>query len=87
LNQEYVLVKGTLDKMIEAIKLSKATMNIVKQNLGWAFFYNVLGIPIAAGLLYPFLGILLSPIIGSIAMASSSISVVANSLRLKKIKL
>jgi len=81
---DIVIVKGTLDKVIETIKLSKETMKIIKQNLGWAFGYNILGIPIAAGILYPFFGVLLSPIIASMAMAFSSVSVVSNSLRLKK---
>src|SRR3989339_1098870 len=81
---DIVIVKGTLDKVIETIKLSKETMKIIKQNLGWAFGYNILGIPLAAGILYPFFGVLLSPIIASMAMAFSSVSVVSNSLRLKK---
>ncbi|HRN69691.1 MAG TPA: heavy metal translocating P-type ATPase [Candidatus Woesebacteria bacterium] len=80
---DIVLVKGTLDKVIETIKLSKMTLGVIKQNLFWAFGYNVIGIPIAGGLLYPFLGFLLSPIIASAAMAFSSISVVSNSVRLK----
>jgi Cu+-exporting ATPase len=78
-----ILVKGTLNKFIEALELSKSTMRIIKQNLFWAFSYNTIGIPIAAGILYPFLGILLSPIFASAAMAFSSVSVVLNSLRLK----
>jgi len=81
---DIVIVKGTLDKVVETIKLSKETMKIIKQNLGWAFGYNILGIPLAAGILYPFFGVLLSPIIASMAMAFSSVSVVSNSLRLKK---
>jgi Cu+-exporting ATPase len=81
---DIVIIKGTLDKVAETIKLSKETMKIVKQNLGWAFGYNILGIPVAAGILYPFFGILLSPIIASMAMAFSSVSVVLNSLRLKR---
>lgn len=81
-----ILVKGTLDKLVESIRLSKQTMKVIKQNLGWAFFYNTMGIPVAAGVLYLPFGILLSPIIASAAMASSSISVVMNSLRLKVIK-
>ncbi|MBD3329505.1 heavy metal translocating P-type ATPase [Candidatus Dojkabacteria bacterium] len=80
---DIVLVEGSLEKVVETIDLSKQVMRIIKQNLGWAFIYNVVGIPIAAGLLYPFLGILLSPIIGSMAMAMSSVSVVANSLTLR----
>ena len=81
---DIILVKGSLDKVVETIKLSRKTMRIIKQNLGWAFGYNILAIPIAAGILYPTFGILLSPIIGSIAMALSSVSVVSNSLRLRK---
>ena len=69
----------------ETIKLSKRTMRIIKQNLFWAFFYNIAFIPVAAGVLYPFLGILLNPIFAAAAMAFSSISVVLNSLRLRKI--
>lgn len=80
---DIVLVKGTLDKVIEAIKLSRFTLGVIKQNLFWAFGYNVIAIPIAAGVLYPFFGILLSPIIASAAMAFSSFSVVINSVRLK----
>ncbi|NUM25826.1 MAG: copper-translocating P-type ATPase [Candidatus Buchananbacteria bacterium] len=84
---DIVLVKGTLDKVVEAIKMSRSTLKIIKQNLFWAFGYNIVAIPVAAGILYPFLGILLSPIIASAAMAFSSISVVLNSIRLKAIKL
>lgn len=80
---DIVLVKGTLDKVIETIAVSRMTLKVVKQNLFWAFGYNVVAIPIAAGLLYPPFGILLSPIIASAAMAFSSVSVVTNSLRLK----
>ncbi len=80
---DITLVGGDLNGVVTAIALSRRTMRVIKQNLFWAFAYNVLGIPIAAGLLYPFLGILLSPIIASAAMAFSSISVVLNSLRLK----
>ena len=80
---DIVLVKGDLNKVIEVIDLSNQTLKIIKQNLFWAFCYNVIGIPIAAGvLLLPF-SILLSPIIASIAMAFSSVSVVLNSLRIK----
>ena len=78
-----ILVGGNLLKINEAIHLSQRTVSIIKQNLAWAFGYNVLSIPIAAGILYPAFGILLSPAIASAAMAFSSISVVANSLRLK----
>lgn len=80
---DIVLVKGTLDKVVETIDLSHATLRVIKQNLFWAFGYNIIGIPIAAGVLFPLIGILLSPIAASMAMALSSISVVGNSLRLK----
>ena len=80
---DITLIKGDLRGVSTAIALSKATIRSVKQNLFWAFIYNVLGIPIAAGILYPFFGILLSPIIASAAMSLSSVSVVANSLRLR----
>lgn len=80
---DVVIVKGTLDKVVETIIISKQTLKIIKQNLFWAFGYNIVAIPVAAGLLYPALGLLLSPIIASGAMAFSSISVVLNSLRLK----
>lgn len=80
---DIILVKGTLEKVVESINVSKQTLQIIKQNLFWAFGYNVIGIPLAAGLLFPSLGILLSPIIASVAMALSSVSVVGNSLRLK----
>lgn len=80
---DIVLVQGTLDKVVQAIQVSRQTLQIIKQNLFWAFGYNVISIPVAAGLLYPFTGLLLSPIIASIAMALSSVSVVLNSLRLR----
>lgn len=81
---DITLIRGDLRSVPEAIALSKATMRTIKQNLFWAFVYNALGIPIAAGLLYPFTGWLLSPIIASAAMALSSVSVVLNSLRLSR---
>lgn len=81
------LLQGDIRKLADAISLAKATMHTVKQNLFWAFIYNVVGIPLAAGALYPLWGILLSPVFAGIAMAGSSVSVVTNSLRLKVKKL
>ncbi len=78
------LVKGDLRGIVKAIRLSRATMRNVKQNLFFAFVYNAIGIPIAAGVLYPFFGLLLSPIFAGAAMAMSSVSVVTNALRLRK---
>lgn len=83
---DITLIKGDLQGVVSAIALSKATMTTIKQNLFWAFIYNVIGIPLAAGLLYPFNGWLLSPIFASAAMSLSSVSVVVNSLRLKSFK-
>jgi P-type E1-E2 ATPase len=77
------LVKGDLSGIIRARKLSIDVMSNIKQNLFFAFFYNAIGIPIAAGALYPFVGILLSPMLAALAMSLSSVSVIANSLRLK----
>ncbi|MBN8547650.1 MAG: copper-translocating P-type ATPase [Ignavibacteria bacterium] len=77
------IVSSDLSKILKAIKLSNATVNTIRQNLFWAFIYNVIGIPIAAGLLYPINGFLLDPMIAGAAMALSSVSVVSNSLRLK----
>ncbi|KKQ27861.1 MAG: Heavy metal translocating P-type ATPase, partial [Parcubacteria group bacterium GW2011_GWB1_37_13] len=77
------LMRGDLMLILEVIKISRRTMRIIKQNLFWAFFYNIAFIPVAAGILYPFFKILLNPIFAAIAMAFSSISVVLNSLRLK----
>ncbi len=81
------LVKGDLQGIVKAKKLSKGVMKNIHQNLGFAFIYNVLGIPIAAGALYPVFGILLSPMIAALAMSFSSVSVIINSLRLRSIKL
>jgi len=81
------LVKGDLRGIVRAIRLSRATMRNIRQNLFFAFLYNALGIPIAAGVLYPFLGILLSPMIAAAAMSFSSVSVIANSLRLRRVNL
>jgi len=80
------LIKGDLRGIVRARKLSRATMRNIKQNLFWAFAYNSLGVPIAAGVLYPFLGLLLSPIFAAAAMSFSSVSVVGNALRLRKFK-
>ena len=80
---DITLMRGDLEGVASAIELSRRTMRTMKQNLFWAFIYNVVGIPIAAGVLYPAFGILLSPILASAAMAFSSVSVVANSLRLR----
>jgi heavy metal translocating P-type ATPase len=81
------LVKGDLRGIAQAIRLSRATMSNIRQNLVFAFLYNALGIPIAAGVLYPFFGLLLSPIIAGAAMSLSSVSVISNALRLRKVRL
>ena len=81
------LVKGDLQGIVKAKKLSHAVMKNIRQNLFFAFFYNVLGVPIAAGVLYPFFGILLSPMIAALAMSFSSVSVIANALRLRNLSL
>lgn len=81
------LLHGDISKLVKAVKLSKITMRGIKQNLFWAFFYNIIGIPLAAGVFFPFFGWLLSPVFAGFAMAFSSVSVVANSLRLKAKKL
>ncbi|HYJ79170.1 MAG TPA: HAD-IC family P-type ATPase, partial [Longimicrobiaceae bacterium] len=83
---DVTLVRGDLRGVVTAIRLSRATIRTVKQNLFWAFVYNVVGIPIAAGALYPFTGWLLSPVLASAAMSLSSVSVVANSLRLRRFR-
>jgi Cu2+-exporting ATPase len=84
---QITLIGGDLDKIISAILLSKATVKTIHQNLFWAFFYNVISIPIAVGILYPFTGFLLNPMIAGAGMAFSSVSVVTNSLRLKRVKI
>ena len=81
------LVKGDLRGIVRAIRLSRRTMRNIRENLLFAFGYNALGVPIAAGVLYPVLGVLLSPVIASLAMSLSSVSVIANSLRLRTTKL
>ncbi len=81
------LVKGDLAGIVRARKLSQATMRNIRQNLFFAFVYNSLGVPIAAGVLYPFFGLLLSPILAAAAMSFSSVSVITNSLRLRKVQL
>jgi Cu+-exporting ATPase len=81
------LVKGDLRGIAKAIRLSRATMGNIRQNLFFAFLYNALGIPVAAGLLYPFFGLLLSPIIAGAAMSLSSVSVIGNALRLRNVRL
>jgi P-type Cu+ transporter len=81
---DVTLMRADLAGVSDAIALSRRTMRTMKQNLFWAFVYNVIGIPVAAGVLYPFLGIMLNPMIASGAMAFSSVSVVTNSLRLRR---
>jgi P-type Cu+ transporter len=81
---DVTLVGGDLGGVVTAVRLSRRTMRVIRQNLFFAFIYNVIGIPIAAGLLYPFFGVLLSPVFASAAMAMSSVSVVGNSLRLRQ---
>ncbi|MGO8754685.1 MAG: heavy metal translocating P-type ATPase [Gallionellaceae bacterium] len=81
------LVKGDLNGIVRAVRLSRATMKNIRQNLFFAFIYNVIGIPIAAGVLYPFFGLLLSPIIAAAAMSFSSVSVITNALRLRHVRL
>jgi Cu+-exporting ATPase len=81
------LVKGDLRGIVRARRLSRATMKNIRQNLFFAFIYNSAGVPIAAGVLYPAFGVLLSPIIAAAAMSFSSVSVITNALRLRRVKL
>jgi P-type Cu+ transporter len=81
------LVQGDLRGVAKARRLSQATMRNIRQNLWWAFGYNTLGVPIAAGVLYPVFGLLLSPILASAAMTFSSVSVIGNALRLRRVRL
>ena len=84
---DITLLKGDLSGVVRARRLSQATMRNIRQNLFFAFIYNAAGVPIAAGLLYPLFGILLSPVVAAAAMALSSVSVVGNSLRLRRVRL
>ena len=84
---DVVLVKGDLRGIVRARRLSRGTMRNIRQNLFFAFVYNTLGVPLAAGILYPFFGLLLSPMIASAAMTVSSVSVIVNALRLRKLEL
>ena len=86
-SSDITLLKGNLEGILKAKKLSFETMKNIKQNLFFAFVYNSLGVPLAAGVLFPFFGLLLSPMIAAVAMSFSSVSVISNSLRLRKIKL
>jgi Cu+-exporting ATPase len=81
------LVKGNLDGIVRARRLARATMRNIRQNLFFALAYNSVGVPVAAGVLYPFLGILISPMFAAFAMSASSISVVTNSLRLRTVQI
>jgi Cu+-exporting ATPase len=84
---DVTLMRGDLHGAASAIRLARKTMRVMKQNLFWAFIYNVVGIPVAAGALYPFTGLMLSPVLASAAMAFSSVSVVMNSLRLRRVEI
>ena len=84
---QITLIKGDLEKLVTALKLSRETVRTIRQNLFWAFFYNLITIPVAAGILYPFTGFMLNPMLAGAAMAFSSVSVVTNSLRLRSKRL
>jgi Cu+-exporting ATPase len=81
------LVQGDLRGIVRARRLSRAVLRNIRQNLAFAFVYNLLGVPVAAGLLYPFFGVLLSPMLASAAMSLSSVSVIGNALRLRRLRL
>ncbi len=81
---DITLMRNDLNGVAEAIRLSRRTLRVIKQNLFWAFIYNVLGIPVAAGVLYPFTGWQLNPMLAAAAMSFSSVSVLMNSLRLRR---
>jgi Cu+-exporting ATPase len=82
---DITLIRDNLQLVVDGIRLSALTMRVIRQNLFWAFFYNTLGIPVAAGALYPLWGIQLDPMLAAAAMAMSSVSVVGNSLRLRRL--
>jgi Cu+-exporting ATPase len=84
---DVTLVKGDLRAIVRARRLSRATMRNIRQNLFFAFVYNALGVPVAAGVLYPVLGLLLSPMVASAAMTFSSVSVIGNALRIRRVPL
>ena len=84
---DVTLVKGDLRGIVRARRLSRGTMKNIRQNLFFAFIYNALGVPVAAGVLYPFFGLLRSPIIASAAMTFSSVSVIGNALRLRRVQI
>ena len=86
-NGGVILLKGDLTGILRARKLSQATMRNIRQNLFFAFVYNAIGVPIAAGVLYPFFGLLLSPVFAAAAMSFSSVSVITNALRLRNVNL